>query len=178
MRYSYDDFTIKPLNLNDLPSQIFIFMEQCKQNGMNNNISCDAMKFGKWGVEAWWCTWIRERIVAISGAHEWKEYHPGAFRVLVRTATLPEFRGTAPGSLKKMHNDFNWGHVLPYQIAWARRKKASNIYFTTNTSGCGDSNSNRTDKMVKNCFAPQGLARLSAANRDVFFTRQNVWEVC
>jgi len=96
---------------------------------------------------------------------------------MVRTATLKEYRGKAPGSLRKMHNDFNWGHILPYQVEYARKHGAKKLIFTTNTDSDGDLNSVRTNRAISKTFEPQGLAKLIERDATVFYTKQNVWEI-
>lgn len=149
----------------------------CKQEGLINNASADAMKIGKWGEEAWWCTWHNNKIISISGCHAWPEYGKDAWRLMVRTATLREYRGRAPGSLRKMHNDFNWGHILSHQVDYAARKGAKKMYFTTNSDSSGDSNSLRTNRAIAKTFEPNGLAKLVERDATVFYTKQNVWRI-
>lgn len=172
------DFDIKKLDINDLPPQLHLFSNKCEQQGMKNNISTTAMKIGKWGFnEAWWCTWYGSEIISISGCHPFFNYEPDCWRLMVRTATLLEYRGKAPGRVKSIQNDFNWGHILPYQIAYARDNGANKLVFTTNSDKDGDPNSFRTNRVVKNILEPQGLVKLIDTNIDVFYTKQNVWEI-
>lgn len=96
---------------------------------------------------------------------------------MVRTATLKEYRGKAPGSPRKMHNDFNWGHILPYQVEHARKHGAKKLIFTTNSDSNGDLNSLRTNRAVSKAFEPQGLVKLIEKDATVFYTKQNVWEI-
>lgn len=152
-------------------------MDTCKAQGLKNNETVQSMKFGRWGNEAWWCTWIDDKIVSISGCHNYDDYEKDCWRLMVRTATLKEYRGKAPGSLRKMHNDFNWGHILPYQVEYARKHGAKKLIFTTNTDSDGDLNSVRTNRAISKTFEPQGLAKLIESNATVFYTKQNVWEI-
>lgn len=144
---------------------------------MTNNASVAAMKIGKWGKEAWWATWYNGAIISISGCHEFNNFEQDCWRLMVRTATLKEYRGRAPGSIKKIHTDFNWGHILPFQIDYAKSCGASKLVFTTNSSSSGDRNSFRTNAVVSNILVKQGLVRLIAADVDIYYTKQNVWEV-
>ena len=171
------DFEIMLLNIDNLPNEFFDFCNACKQEGLVNNVSKDAMKIGKWGEEAWWCTWRNGIIISISGCHAWPEYGPDAWRLMVRTATLKEYRGRAPGSLRLMHNDFNWGHILSYQVDYAARNGAKKMYFTTNSDSDGDTNSLRTNRAIAKTFEPNGLAKLVEKNATVFYTKQNVWRI-
>lgn len=171
------DFEIKPLNINELPLEIFTFTENCKKQNIKNNESIEAMKFGKWKNENWWCTWVNNQIVSISGCHEFSEYKSHCWRLMVRTATLKEYRGKAPGNFRQIKNDFNWGFILPYQINYARSKGAKTLVFTTNSNHDGDLNSQRTNKSVQKILEPQGLVRMIDENVDIFYTKQNVWEI-
>ena len=171
------DFEIKFLNINDLPTEIFTFASKCKAQGLKNNQSIEAMKIGKWGNEAWWYTQIQNEIASISACHSFDDYEKDCWRLMVRTATLREYRGKAPGSLRKMHNDFNWGHILPYQIDYAKNQGAKRLIFTTNSDSDGESNSLRTNRAVSRAFEPQGLAKLIEKDVTIFFTKQNVWEI-
>lgn len=171
------DFEIKELNIDSLPREIFIFAEKARVQGMVNNASVEAMKIGKWGNEAWWTTWYNNEIISISGCHQFDSFEKNCWRLMVRTATLKEYRGRAPGSIKSIHTDFNWGHVLPYQVQHAKKQGASRLVFTTNSDTTGERNSYRTNRIVQKVLEPQGLVKLVAQDVDVFYTKQNVWEI-
>ena len=166
---------IKELNINSIPSKLFTFADQCKAQGMENNKSIDAMKIGRWGNEAWWYTYTDDKIVSIRGCHSYDAYEKDCWRLMVRTATLKEYRARAPGDFRVMKNDFNWGFILPYQIAHARKHGAKKLIFTTNVSG--DSGSVRMNDFVAKILAPAGLCKLIEANANIFYTTQNVWEI-
>lgn len=172
-----DNFDITQLDIDQLPIELFEFAERAKVQGIVNNASVAAMKIGKWGKEAWWTTWHNGAIISISGCHEFNNFEHGCWRLMVRTATLKEYRGRAPGSIKKIHNDFNWGHILPYQVEYAKQHGAKRLVFTTNSSSNGDVNSFRTNRVVANTLVKQGLVNLIARDVDIFYTRQNVWEI-
>ena len=76
-----------------------------------------------------------------------------------------------------MHNDFNWGHILSYQVDYAARNGAKKMYFTTNSDSDGDTNSLRTNRAIAKTFEPNGLAKLVEKNATVFYTKQNVWRI-
>lgn len=171
------DFEIKQLNTAVLPVELFSFADACGSQGMVNNASAAAMKFGRWGTEAWWCTWVDNQIVSISGCHDFGDYYPGSWRLMVRTATLKEYRGRAPGSIRSIKTDFNWGHILPYQIKYAQEQGAKSLLFTTNSDSSGDSNSLRTNRVVRRVLEPQGLVELVDQDVEIFYTRQNVWKI-
>lgn len=96
---------------------------------------------------------------------------------MVRTATLKPYRGRAPGNVKQIRNDFNWGHVLPYQIDHARHNGAKRLVFTTNSDSGGDINSFRTNRVVAKALVQQGLVKLIASDVEIYSTKQNVWEI-
>jgi len=171
------DFEIKSLNIKNLPDEIFTFAESCKAQGMKNNESVKSMKIGRWGEEAWWCTWYNDKIISISGCHQYNEYEKNCWRLMVRTATLKEFRGRAPGNFRQIKNDFNWGFILPEQVKYTKSKGAEKLIFTTNSDINGDANSIRTNKTVSRVLEPQGLVRLIDTDVDIFYTKQNVWQI-
>lgn len=135
------------------------------------------MKIGKWGNEAWWCTWYNNEIISISGCHSFDEYESNCWRLMVRTATLKEYRARAPGNSRQIKNDFNWGFVLPYQIEYARSQGATRLVFTTNSDNNGDTNSVKTNRLVSKVLEPQGLVRLVDKDATIFYVTQNVWEI-
>lgn len=171
------DFEIKRLNTNLLPDELFVFTEKCQAQGIKNNSSVEEMKLGKWGTEAWWCTWHNGNIISISGCHKFDIYEVDCWRLMVRTATLKEYRGRAPGNFRLIKNDFNWGHILPYQIEYALANGARKLVFTTNSSMDGDANSVKTNRLVSKVLEPQGLVKLIDENKTIFYVTQNVWEI-
>ncbi len=177
MSFRIDDFDIKQLDINNLPVELFDFAAIASEQGIVNNASIAAMKIGKWGTEAWWATWHNNTIISISGCHEFNNFENGCWRLMVRTATLKQFRGKAPGSIKTIKTDFNWGHILPYQIEYAKSKGAKRLVFTTNSSTDGDLNSYRTNRVVASVLETQGIVKLIAEHVEIFYTRQNVWEL-
>jgi len=172
-----EDFDIKRIDMNNLPDELLDFTNTAGLQGMVNNASVAAMKIGKWGDEAWWATWYQNTIISVSGCHKFSLFELGCWRLMVRTATLKGYRGRAPGSIKTIKTDFNWGHILPHQIEYATQQGASRLVFTTNSTDTGESNSLRTNNTVKKVLEPQGLVKLIATDVIVFGTKQNVWEI-
>jgi hypothetical protein len=170
-------FTIKKLELNSLPTELFIFCDTCKEQSITNNISVKAMKIGRWGNDAWWTTWVDDRIVSISGMHPLPEISEDCWRVMFRTATLKEFRALAGPVSKNLTHDLNWGKILPFQLEYAKEQKAKKVVFTTNSSIEGDLNSYRTNRVVEKTLAARGLVKLIHENIILYNTMQNVWEV-
>jgi|TARA_R110000868_G_scaffold234322_1_gene488014 hypothetical protein len=171
------NFKIAELDINNLPTELFSFCTSAESQGMENNKSIEKMKFGRWDQDVWWCTWVNNKIVSISGCHRYNEYSPDCWRLMVRTATLKEYRGRAPGSIKQIKTDFNWGYILPYQVAYAKSHGAKKLIFTTNSNTQGDANSFRTNRVVSKVLAPQGLVKLIDTDIEIFYTKQNVWEI-
>jgi hypothetical protein len=172
------DFKITELDIENLPIEIFTFSKKCADQGLINNASPAAMKIGRWGKdnEAWWCTWIDGEIVSISGCCTFDEYRPDYWRLMFRTATLKEYRGKAPGSIRTIKTDFNWGYILPYQYEFAK-SKAKKLVFTTNSTSDGERNSYRTDRAIRKVLEPQGIVKLVEQDVEIFYTKQNVWEL-
>ena len=169
------DFDIRPLNITNIPKQLNDFINQCAKYGITNNDSIASMKLGKWGNEAWWCTWVDGKIISICGCHEYNSYSPNTWRLMVRTATLPPYRGRAPGDFRKMKNDFNWGFIFPYQVEHAKKQGAKKLIFTTNVEG--EAGSMRMNNVVAKVLEPAGLCNLIETDADIFYTKQNVWQV-
>lgn len=172
------DFQIRRLDITEpLPNELFTFMALAKEQGMVNNSSASAMKIGKWGNEAWWTTWYNGAVISTSGCHEFSTFREGCWRLMVRTATLKGYRGRAPGEIKKIRNDFNWGYILPYQIQHARSNGAKLLVFTTNSDQDGDPESFRTNRVVAKALVKQGLIKLIETDIEVYSKKQNVWEI-
>lgn len=174
------DFDIRPLNITDIPPELYIFIDECCSQGMQNNSSIQAMKFGRWGTEAWWCTWHKEKIISICGCHDFSVYQPDSWRLMVRTATLPAYRSKAPGNFRKMKNDFNWGFIFPHQVKYAKKQGAKELFFTTNidvNDSAGTQSSARMNRFVHKILAPAGLCELVESNVEVYYTQQNVWRI-
>lgn len=172
-----EDFTVRRLDINNLPPELDNFMEKAKQQRMPNNASVAAMKIGRWGKEAWWTTWIDGEIISISGCHEFGVFEEDCWRLMARTATLKEYRARAPGEIKKIRNDFNWGYILPHQIKFARSNGAKRMVFTTNSDQSGDPESFRTNRVVAKALVREGLIKLIASDVEIYSTKQNVWEI-
>ena len=170
-------FTIKKLDVNSLPNEIFIFCDRCREQSITNNSSIKAMKLGNWGNDAWWATWIGNEIVSVSGMHPLPEVSEDCWRVMFRTATLKEFRALAGPISKNVTHDFNWGKILPFQLEYAKEKKAKKVVFTTNSSREGDFNSYRTNRIVEKTLAVSGLVKLIHKDVILYNAIQNVWEV-
>ena len=174
------DFDIRPLSIIEKPKELHTFIDKCHKAGMKNNESIQAMKFGRWGTEAWWCTWYKGEIISICGCHDFSTFRPNSWRLMVRTATLPEYRGKAPGDFRKMKNDFNWGFILPYQVEHAKSQGAQELLFTTNvdvSDGAGTQSSARMNRFVERILAPAGLCELVESNVEIYYTKQNLWRV-
>lgn len=173
-----EDFTIQRLDMNNLPPELFTFMEKAKEQQMMNNVSLAAMKMGKWGEnEAWWVVWADNQIISISGCHHLNVLEEGCWRLMLRAATLREYRGRAPGAIKNLCNDFNFGHIRHYQTPYARSQGAKRVVFTTNSDQHGDPKSFRTNRAVSGGMVKSGVIRLYAKDVEIYSTKQNVWEI-
>lgn len=171
------NFEIKKINVSNLPLELFVFFDECKQQQIKNNESLKAMKIGEWNQESWWSTWIGNKIVSVSGCHHFNEYQEHYWRLMLRTATLKEFRAKAPGNIKHMKNDFNWGHILPFQIEHAKKHGAKKMVITTNSDLNGDFNSYRTNHVMCNVLQKRGLVKLIEKDIIIYNVKQNVWEI-
>ena len=78
---------------------------------------------------------------------------------------------------KNLTHDFNWGKILPFQLEYAKEKKAKKVVFTTNSSIEGDFNSYRTNRIIEKTLAVSGLVKLIHKDVILYNAIQNVWEV-
>ena len=121
-----------PSILNDVQT----FCEACAAEGIENNSSLKAMKFGKWGdLEQWHMVYHGDKIIAISGSHYYPHFHKDCYRIMYRMATLKAYRGMASAkmSLRKMQHNFCFRAIMPAQVDWALTKGATEIIATANS---------------------------------------------
>jgi hypothetical protein len=176
MQSYLNDFSIEQLNIDSLPNEIFIFFDVCKQQGLVNNSSVDTTGFGKRPHEAWWVVKHNKKIISISGLHKLDFLGKNAWRVLVRTATLKEYRGKAGPVKRNLTHDFNWGHVLKHQIEYCKNLGGTDFYFTTNSYNKNSPSNEKTDKSVKKILVPQGYIRY-IDQMNLYGNEQNIWKI-
>jgi len=170
------DFSIEQLNIQNLPSEIFSFFDECKQQGLKNNDSIDSTGFGKRPDEAWWCVWHEGKIISISGSHKLSFLGKNAYRVLVRSATLKQYRGKAGPFTKSIKHDFTWGHIAKHQIDYCKKLGGNKFYFTTNNHNPDLLVNEKTDRMVNKILVPQGYIEF-VDQVTLYGTSQNIWKI-
>lgn len=171
------DFSIEQLNINNLPDEIFIFFNECKKENLINNIDVQTMAFGKRPQEAWWVTKYNGKIISISGCHRFKFLGANAWRVLVRTATLKSYRGKAGPIKKNLTHDFNWGHILKFQVDYCKINGGTDFYFTTNPVNEKSEANEKTDKAMSKILEPQGYITKVESNIKIYDVEQNIWKI-
>lgn len=176
MQSYVNDFSIEQLNIQSLPNEIFSFFEQCKNEGLVNNSSPDVTGFGKRPDEAWWVAKVNGEIVSISGVHKIEFLGKTAWRVLVRTATIKQYRGKAGPVRKNLTHDFNWGHILKHQVEYCIKNGGTDFYFTTNIYNKNSPANEKTDKSVKKILAPQGYIKF-VDQMNLYGNEQNIWKI-
>lgn len=157
-----------------MPSEIFIFFDECKQHGLNNNIDIKSLGLGKRPQEAWWVVKHEGKIISISGAHKLSFLGQDAWRVLVRSATLPLYRGKAGPFSKSLSHEFTWGHILKHQIEYCKSLGGNKFYFTTNTHNPTLLANEKTNKLVERILVPQGYIEF-VSEVNLYDTPQNIW---
>lgn len=170
------DFSIEQLNIQSLPSEIFSFFDECKQQGLINNSSIESIGFGKRPYEAWWIVKHNEKIISISGAHKLSFLGKDAWRVLVRSATLSQYRSKAGPFGKNLSHEFTWGHILKHQIEYCKAHKGSDFYFTTNISNPNSPANEKTNRLVNRVLVPQGYIKFIDEIM-LYDTPQNIWKI-
>lgn len=156
--------------------EIFSFFDECKQQGLINNDSIETTGFGKRPQDAWWIVKHSNKIVSISGAHKLPFLGNTAWRVLVRSATLPQYRGKAGPFGKNLSHEFTWGHILKHQIEYCKTRGGKDFYFTTNSFNPNLPANEKTNKLVERILVPQGYIEF-VNEVTLYDTPQNIWKI-
>ena len=170
------DFSIEQLNIQSLPPEIFSFFDECNQQNLTNNNNVDSIGFNKRQNEAWWVAKTNNKIISISGTHRLPFLGKNAWRVLVRSATLKEYRGTAGPFSKSLTHEFTWGHILKHQIDYCKQHGGTEFYFTTNIVNSTVKSNEKTNKLVERILVPQGYIKFEE-QITLYDTPQNVWKI-
>lgn len=171
------NFTISKLDISNIPDELYTFFKECSKDNIINNSNIKAMKIGRFGHEAWWVTYIDNKIVSISGMYHFPEISENCWRVMFRTATLKAYRGLAGPVSKKFTHDFNWSKILPLQIEYGKQHGADLFVFTTNSTPKGDANSYKTNKVISRALVQSNMIKLLHKDINLYNTQQNVWQV-
>ena len=149
---------IGPLQLtDDHILQVHEFCSKCKKYNYVNNESLESMK---WEKADWFAHFISDKIVSLSGVHEFLD----GFRIMFRGATLP-------GTTNKLLNR----EQAYAQMAFIRNIHDKPIfYFTLNISNNVGSKSNRLRKWMHN--GKFGLGEYVKTEK-IFCIEQEIWQV-
>ena len=170
-------FEVKKLDIGSMKTALKKFCLDCKSENILNNSSIENMKIGRWEKEAWWVVFHKDKIISASGCYQEPMYGESSWRVLVRSATLRQFRGMAGQFSKDLNHDFCWGAMLPLQKEYAVQHQAKKIFFTTNSSDDGDPHSVRTNRFVSTVLLKNKRVRLFKGDVDHYNVKQNIWEI-
>ena len=167
-----------PSILND----VLAFCEACGTEGIENNSSLKAMKFGKWGeLEQWHVVYHGDKIIAMSGSHYYPHFHKDCYRIMYRMATLKAYRGMASAkiSLRKMQHNFCFRAIMPAQVDWAVSKGATEIIATTNSDVTEGETMNKVHSHGRNRRENGKTGWMTLIHKDasVYNTKQDIFRV-
>jgi len=149
----------KPILLNDTHVfQVHEFCDKCRKLNYVNNLSFAAMK---WDFATWFAHFINDKIVSLSGVHEFLD----GYRVMFRGATLP---GTA-------------NRILNKDQAYAQMDYINNIhgesifYFTLN---CDDNTGVKSNRLRKYVRSGKGWPGSEYIRTDIIYgVNQEIWKI-
>jgi hypothetical protein len=143
------------------------FIRECDKLGFKNNNSFCSMNFFE-TIEnrgIWFATYVDDKIVGISGLHEFKD----GYRALYRGAQLY----SRPGGLTRNHmNCWMFYYHLPIAIDLVNGEP---IYITTNTDNDASGSMLRLNKLYY-ILEKNGLVE-HISNEEVFGVNQNIWKL-
>jgi hypothetical protein len=158
--------------------QLEAYCRQCEADQNVNNSSIKKLKLGRLEDERWWCVTDRKTnsIVSLAAAYHCKEISEGTYRVMYRAGTISSYRGKAGPMSKLQKSCFVWGRMLPHHVDYCLDRGATDIVFTTNTSGTGTASSNRQDRVCRLIFETNGMAK-KIKTMNLLGAEQNIWRV-
>lgn len=165
--------------------ELKIFLEECKNEGSENNKSLLSLKFGKWGdEESWWYVKNIEsnKIVSMSGAHHLPHISPNCYMIGYRAYTLIDWRGTSsPTKDHRMLNEFHHRCIQPFAVDWAKSRGADTIITTINTSENAVPDPNNLDykmyRVARVMFAKKNKYTLLHTNFPLYNSYQDIWKL-
>lgn len=156
--------------------QLLRFLARCAEEGIVNNSSLKAIKFSQMQGESGCLLGVfkDEAMISMAGAHPLTGDFQGAFRVLFRGATLPEWRNHFPFLNKDHMNSLPFSVLLPHLILWSLKRKAQKLVITTNVDFKTTKTSN-THRLMQN-LEKRGLVTFWQ-ECELFNTQQGFWEL-
>lgn len=175
-------FEARPLDIFSDKEKIIEFCSICGVEGITNNRSLEAIKIGVFKDDKWFAIFSQqkfnpEKLVSISGCYPDPSTEKKLWRVLFRTATLPDFRSKAGAFTRNLNHEFAWSQLLPLQIKHGLANGAERFFFSTNTNQSGDTKSNRVDQFVQKVLVPKGQVHFLKKELS-YGVIQNFWEIC
>jgi hypothetical protein len=157
---------IKNYNLYKPTQELYVFINECNKLNYKNNNSLSAMKFN-WCLDKngqWFATSINNRIVAISGVHEFFD----GYRALFRGAELFPISG----GLSKNHMN-SW--VFYYHIPLVNNFTDKPIYITTNIKNDASGKMKKINKLYHRLAINEIVNHKGTAN--IYNVDQNIWQL-
>lgn len=143
------------------------YLKSCENLGFKNNNSLKAMKW-HWCLDkgAWYGTSVNDKIVSISGIHEFED----GYRALFRGAQLE----TRPirGLTRYQMQSYCISEQLPKQIEYANGKP---LYITTNISNDASGKMNRIHRSFG--VMEQGGMVEYIKDDEIFNEQQSIWRL-
>lgn len=158
---------------NDWHQALLLFFEKAKTLGMENNTDFEKMK---WDICKWWISIDGDQIVGISGCHPLPEGQSETWRVMSRSAIIPEYRNRFKNLSRSNINSETTHYHMPLQIKWIKEHypEAKQFVITTNISNDNPVYS-RTDHVV-HIMETTGIVKKIGVEK-IYYTDQTVWEV-
>ncbi|MDA9373838.1 hypothetical protein N9R43_00430 [bacterium] len=158
------------------------FCAKCKDEGLTNNASLSAIKYGKWGAEEkWWAVYHNDSIVSMCGAHYLPHVHQNCYMIAYRMATLDNYKGMAHDAFSsRMLTCFGMGRMLPYMVDWCVSKGATDIVMSLNspTNGADPSGTMHKAHRVGRIVLPKDN-KFSLLHDDfpLYGAMQDIWKL-
>lgn len=151
-----------------------LLQEFCSSIDVINNNSADELIDNSKPNSKIFLVMVDDIIINMSIAHDFSAYYPGTYRILSRTATLPQYRGY--GVLKQRNMCSAAGvaaNTVTMQVEHGRQNGATEFLFTTNWIG-GMESSKRLSRFLKaiesvDCrFSYYGVGRIYGCDQLVW----------
>lgn len=152
---------------------LLVFFEEAKKLRLDNNTSFESMK---WDLGKWWISVDQDKIVGISGCHPLPEGQTDVWRVMARSAILPEYRNRFKNLVRSNINSETTHYHMPLQILWIK-KNYPNVKQFVVTSNISNDNKNymRSDRAL-HIMETTGIVKKLRVE-EIYYTMQTVWEV-
>lgn len=158
---------------DDWYDSLLSFFNEAKELGLDNNTSFEKMK---WDIGKWWISIDKNRIVGISGCHPLPEDQTKIWRVMSRSAIIPEYRNRFKNLSRSNINSETTHYHMPLQILWIKKHypEVEKFVITTNLSNA-NSVYIRTDHVV-HIMETTGIVKKLGVEK-IYYTDQTIWEV-